>query len=244
MRYAKTAIAGSLALLLAGACNRESVDNRTREEPPPTAERAEDLQRERNDDISRLEKRVVDVERKYTEASGKVAEGKRTATAGLHEELKEDVNNVKQAVNDLRTTTPENWWERHEKAMSRTADDIEADVARLAGKKTARPSAPTGTTGEGVSTAPFTSRRDRFVKQLDARVEAMKHALDDVKASGPRETELDDTRARLKKLGEDVDRLGTASADDWWDVTSKRVTEYVDRVEGSVGRLDDNKPKS
>ena len=51
----------------------------------------------------------------------------------------------------------------------------------------------------------------------------------------------DDVRARVNKLGDDLDRLGRASADDWWDVTKARVTEYVDRVEQSVGRLDDNK---
>ena len=44
-----------------------------------------------------------------------------------------------------------------------------------------------------------------------------------------------------KKLGDDVDRLRSASADDWWDVTKTRVNEYVDRVEASVKRLDDNK---
>ena len=38
-----------------------------------------------------------------------------------------------------------------------------------------------------------------------------------------------------------LDRLASASADDWWDVTRTRVTEYVDRVEDSVERLDDNK---
>jgi hypothetical protein len=41
------------------------------------------------------------------------------------------VANIKKAVADLRTTTPENWWDRHEQAMKRTADDIEADVQRL-----------------------------------------------------------------------------------------------------------------
>ena len=45
----------------------------------------------------------------------------------------------------------------------------------------------------------------------------------------------------MKKLGDDVDRLRSASADDWWDVTKARVSEYVDRVEASVKRLDDNK---
>ncbi len=69
----------------------------------------------------------------------------------------------------------------------------------------------------------------------------MQQALDRVKARGAQETEIEDTRARVKKLGDDVDRLRSASADDWWDVTKARVSEYVDRVEASVKRLDDNK---
>jgi len=69
----------------------------------------------------------------------------------------------------------------------------------------------------------------------------MERALDNVKASGTKETEVEDVRARVKKLGDDVDRLRSASADDWWDITRTRVSEYVDRVERSVKRLDDNK---
>ena len=69
----------------------------------------------------------------------------------------------------------------------------------------------------------------------------MERALDDVKVRGTQETEVEDVRARVKKLGDDVDRLRSASADDWWDVTKARVSEYVDRVEQSVKRLDDNK---
>ena len=53
--------------------------------------------------------------------------------------------------------------------------------------------------------------------------------------------DIEDVRALVYKLGDDVDRLSRASADDWWDVTKTRVTEYVDRVERSVERLDDNK---
>jgi hypothetical protein len=57
------------------------------------------------------------------------------------------------------------------------------------------------------------------VSELRARVDAMERALDDVKARGAKETEIEDVRARVKKLGEDVDKLRSASADDWWDVT-------------------------
>jgi hypothetical protein len=74
---------------------------------------------------------------------------------------------------------------------------------------------------------------------MRTRVDAMKQALDNVKASGPKETEVEDIRARINKLSDDVDRLKSASPDDWWDVTKARVTEYVDRIDRSVNRLDD-----
>ena len=244
MHYRHAAVVGALTVALAaGACKRDAAE--VRDESVAVArdaDRAAELQRERDDEITRLDKRVADVEREYAEAKQKVVSGTRTATAGLREELQEDVTNVRQAVNDLRNTNPDNWWDRHEAAMRRTADDIEADVRRLAGAAMPpRPADARGTTGEGVSTAPFTSRRDQFVASLRARVDAMEDALDKVKARGPGETELEDTQARLKKLAGDLDRLASASADDWWDVTRTRVTEYVDRVENSVERLDDNK---
>jgi hypothetical protein len=194
----------------------------------------------RAEDISRLDKRVAEIEREYSETNEQVVADKKTPTAGLREEPKEDVTQVKQAVSDLRTTTPDNWWNRHEEAMRRTADDIDADVARLAGQ--VKPGAPKTTEnlhGETVSTAPFTSRRDEFVAMMRTRVDAMKQAIDKVKASGPKETEVEDVRARINKLADDVDRLKAASPDDWWDVTKARVTEYVDRVDRSVNRLDD-----
>src|SRR5687767_9650831 len=244
MQYRYVAIIGSLTVALSvGACKRDAAESRDEGAAVARdADRAADLQRQRDEEISRLDQRIADVEREYAEAREQVVTGSRTATAGLREELKEDVTNVRQAVNDLRSTTPDNWWDRHEAAMRRTADDIEADVSRLAGAALPkRPAEAAATTGEGVSTAPFTSRRDQFVAALRARVDAMEDALEKVKADGPRETELADTRARVRKLADDLDRLRSADADDWWDVTKARVTEYVDRVEDSVERLDDNR---
>jgi hypothetical protein len=227
----------TLALAVTGACNRE------RASTDATPGIAPDAQRARDDETAKLRGRVAELEREYADANQEVKSGAKTATAGLREELKEDVANVRQAVDDLGTTTPENWWDRHERAMRRTAEDVEADVKRLAGNVTPAPVPKTvGTAGEQVSTRPFTSRRDEFVKDLRARVDAMERALGDLNASGARETEVEDTRARAKKLGEDLDRLGKASADDWWDVTRERVSDYVARVEDSIGRLDDNRP--
>jgi chromosome segregation ATPase len=246
MHKGKITITAALALsLVSAACDRgagESRDATVAEESAKNADRTAELQRQRNDDIARLNERVTEIEREYSEANQKVQSGNRKATPGLREELTEDVSNIKKAVSDLGSTTPQNWWDRHEEAMRKTADDIQADVTRLAGKvPPVEPATTSRKTGETVSTEPFSSRRDTFVADLGARVDAMNQALDRVKAKGARETEVEDVRARVKKLGDDVDRLRTASADDWWDVTKARVTEYVDRVGQSVDRLDDNK---
>jgi hypothetical protein len=160
-------------------------------------------------------------------------------TAALRTEVQEDVKNVREAVADLKTTTLENWWERHERAMERTAEDIEEDVRQFVkGKQPpAAPKQPEAATNLG----PFESRRDQLVTRLRARVDAMEEQLKNVRARNAQETELEDTRARVNKLKDDLEALRKASADDWWDVSSKRVSEYIDRLERSVGRLDNDK---
>jgi hypothetical protein len=233
------------AAFASGACNRDAAPTTSTNTAAATTERTTDIQRERTEAVADLNERVSKVEREYVENEGQVKSGTRTATSGLREELREDVGNVKRAIADLDTTTAENWWDRHENAMQRTADDIEEDVRRLAGNAVLQQKKDeVGTRGENPTAAPFESRRDAFVADLRTRVDAMKAALDKVKVRGAQETELDDTRARVKKLEDDIDRLRSASADDWWDVSRKRVTEYVDRLESSVERLDDNKPKA
>jgi hypothetical protein len=98
---------------------------------------------------------------------------------------------------------------------------------------------------EPVGTAAgFAERRDAFVSRLRARVDAMEEQLDKMKAKGPLGTELDDTRARIDKLQEDLDELRKVSPDDWWDVSSERVAEYIERVQASIKRLDDNKAQT
>jgi hypothetical protein len=155
------------------------------------------------------------------------------------------MDDVKDAVSRLRTTTADNWWERHESALETAIDDVDKDVRRFTGRS-ASPAPPKGlrttdASGQPVSTAPFTSRRDKFVADMSARLEAMGKSLDAAKATGPRKTERDDLHARVEKLAGDIKRLGSASAEDWWDLSKARVDDYIDRVERSVARLADNK---
>src|SRR6185503_19999080 len=100
--------------------------------------------------------------------------------------------------------------------MRATIDDVAADVKRIGGRVSEpAPAAP----GQTAASAPFTSRRDSFVAEMKGRIDAMDHALDKVKAKGARETELNDTRDRVKKIAADLDHLAGAAADDWWTVT-------------------------
>jgi hypothetical protein len=238
LNHKRIIIAAAAVALMMPACNRPEP---TREQATPATreDAAAELQRKRIDDTAQMEKRVVDLERRWSEMQNKIVEKSSTPTAALRAEVKEDVNNARQAVEDLKTTTPDNWWERHEHVMERTAADIEADVRWFTkGQPTASTAVQEPETP--VQAAPFESRRDRFVTRLRARVDAMEEQLKTVSARGAQETELEDTRARVTKLKEDVDRLRNSSADDWWDISSKRVTEYIDRVERSIRRLDDD----
>jgi len=238
-------IVGLAAVVLSigvAGCNRPAQETRDEAKDTATAvaDATADAQRQRDAEVSRLTSRVADIERDFAAKTEQLAAGRRAATGGLREEVQEDVANVKEAVANLTTTTAENWWEREEAAMRRAVEDVGSDVKRVA-KSLAEPApVPTDTP----ATAPFTSRRDAFVTEMKGRVNTFRRALEPVKANGPRETELSDLKARVEKLNEDLDKLAGASADDWWGVTKNRVEAYIDRVERSVRRLDDNKPQA
>jgi hypothetical protein len=237
MHFAKLMTITAFAALMAAACGSPEPAREPVREESAAATAAAELQRKHNEEAAQLEKRAADVERRWTEMVGKVKEKSATPTAGLRTEVQEDIDSVRQAVADLKTTTVDNWWERHERAMERTAGDIEEDVRRFAKTKQPAPAQPETMANAG----PFESRRDQFVSRMRARVESMEEQLKNVRARAAVETELEDTKARVNKLKEDVGRLERASADDWWDISSKRVSEYIERVERSVERLDNDK---
>ena len=236
MHVAKLMTMASVAMMLVACGSPEPAREPVREESAAATAAAE-LQRKHNEEAAQLEKRAADLERRWTEMTAKVKEKAAKPTAGLRAEVQEDITSLRDAVADLKTTTVDNWWERHERAMERAAGDVEEDVRRFAKTKPAAPAQPETAANAG----PFESRRDQFVTRLRARVDSMEEQLKNVRAQAAVETELEDTRARVNKLKEDVGRLGRASAEDWWDISSKRVSEYIERVERSVERLDNDK---
>ena len=234
MRWARTTTVMALSAALAvAACNRPEPAEETAREDPAATER-----QEQQDETVRLESRVAELEREYNEMEARLAKETAGPTNALKAEVKEDLGRVREAVADLKTTTAQNWWERHEQVMDRNLADVEQDVKRFARRwAAAKPEAEVGTAGEATG---WQAERDRLANRIEARIDAMEAALKDVDLRGAQETEVEDTRARVRKLREDADRLRKASEDDWWDISRERVSEYIDRVERSIKRLDND----
>ena len=236
MRYAQLAtILAFSAALTATACNR--AQPAAEEAAATVRDEAAEARAKMESEAAELETKVDNLDREWNEMTAKMAAEKNKATTALQAEVKEDIANAKEAVADLKTTTEANWWERHEQRMERTADDVEADVKRFARKWSApKIEAEVAAAGDA-----WEARRDRFAARMEARIEAMENALKDVDVKGAAETEVEDTRARLKKMREDTDRLKNATEKDWWDITRARVNDYIERVDRSIRRLDDDK---
>jgi hypothetical protein len=235
MRYAQMTIVLAVAVALStSACNRA----RSADDTPRRDTAADDRQRHQ-DEAARMEERVASLEREWNDMQARLAKDTAAPTAELKAEVKEDLTQVKEAVADLKTTTVENWWERHERVTERNLADVEQDARRFARKWTT-PEAKTevGTTGSATG---WEARRNQLVSRMEARLDAMEEALKDVDLKGAKETEVEDTRARIKKLRDDTDRLRNASENDWWEISKARVNEYIDRVDRSIDRLDNDK---
>ncbi len=172
MQCAKRMGVAVFAALVAAACGSpEPVREPVRQESAAETAAAE-LQRKHNDEAAQLEKRAADLESRWTEMEGKVKGKSAAPTAGLRAEVQEDIKSVRGAVADLKTTTRENWWERHERAMDRSAGDIEEDVRRFSKSKQPAPAQPETMANAG----PFESRRDQFVSRMRARVEGWRNS--------------------------------------------------------------------
>lgn len=233
MRYAKLITTVAVAAALgASACNRQQ----TTDESVVQDTGAEDRQRQQQqDEAVQLEQRASELEREWNELETRLANETAEATTAVKAEVKEDVANVREAVAELRTTNPENWWERHERVVERTLEDVEQDVKRYA--RNWNPPEVADEVGTSGANDTWEARRDRLVNRIERRVEAMEDALENVEVRGAQETEVEDTRARVRKLREDGTRLRNASEEDWWEITKERVTEYIDRVDRSIDRL-------
>jgi hypothetical protein len=244
MRYwYLTSVATLSAVLWLAGCNRQQTTADANRDGDANRAATTDAQKSRDADIDRLEKRLDDIDRKWADKEKKLEQERAAATKAMRAEVKEDLNSAHQAVENLKTTTPENWWEREERVLEQTTAELERDVKRFTSHRIppAETNAPVKNTEHDTA---FQARRDQFINALQPRVDAMKKDLGKISTKGTEQTERNDTLARVKKLDSDLAELRKASPDDWWKISRDRVSDYIDRLEKSIGRLDDNKSRS
>lgn len=230
------------AVLSITACSRQHTTGNADRTGDANRVATTDAQRDRDADINHLQQRLDDVNRKWGTQEKKLEQEQASATASMRKEVTRDVNHARQAIENLRTTTPANWWEREEDVLRQTTAELERDVQRFTGQPV-RPEAQTKPKSTEGDTA-FAASRDQFINDLQPTVDAMKKQLGRISAKGTENTERKDTRARVNKLSDDLATLRNATPDDWWTISRDRVSDYLDRLEKSVSRLSDNKPKS
>ena len=235
MRSAKLAVFAICAVALGpSACTRPA-QQEAREEAAEVDREVDQLQQRRVEETARLEQRVNELERKWDQSQAKL-EGRTDAAAKrARTEIQEELADAKRELAELKTVDVDNWWERHEREWERSAADAEADVKRSARRWT--PAIEDKAAAVAGDSETWAARRDRLVNAAQRRLDAMEQALRDIDGPDVDKEDVEQTRARVRTMREENERLRKATDDDWWDVTRDRVTRTVDRIEDRIDRL-------
>ncbi len=220
------------AALATGACTRAE-QQETREE---AAEETNQARQEALEEKARLEARLEGLEKRWDETQARAAKEGREVSAATKAEVNEAIAATKREIDEIDTVDVENWWERHERAAVREAGDAERDVKRHLPKWTE----VKAETAEAVGTeATWAARRDRFVAASQRRIDAMEQALRDINGPDVDREDVERTRARVRTMREENETLRKATDDDWWELTSRRVAGYIDRLEDRIDALNE-----
>jgi uncharacterized protein HemX len=229
MRSAKLMVCVAIvAAIGASACNRAAEE--AREEGTEVNQEV----RQQQDEAARLEQRAEELERDWDAAQERLAKRTDAATTEAKAEIQEAIADVKNEVAELKTTNVENWWNRTEQDMEAMAGEVEQDVKRFARRWTPNVDKEVGTAGDADTWA---ARRDRLVSRMQARIDSMEQAIRDFDGPDADKEDVEETRARIRDMREENDRLRAADEDDWWDVTRERVNNFIDRIDARIDRL-------
>ena len=235
MRSARLAVFAICAAALASSACTRPAQQEVREEAAEADREVDQLQQRRVEETARLEQRVNELERKWDQAQAKL-EGRTDAAAKrARGEIQEELADAKRELAELKTVDVDNWWERHEREWERSAADTEADVKRSARRWT--PAVEDKAAAVAGNSETWAARRDRLVNAAQRRLDAMEQALRDIDGPDVDKEDVEETRARVRAMREENERLRKATDDDWWDVTRDRVTRTVDRIEDRIDRL-------
>jgi TolA-binding protein len=210
------------------ACNRPAEE--TREE---ATEIDQQVDRQQNE-VAELEQRTNELERDWNAAQERLSKRTDAAATEAKAEIQEMIADVKREVAELRSTSADNWWDRTEQDIESAAGEVEQDVKRFARRWT--PDVDNDNVGTTGNADTWEARRDRLVNRMQARIDSMEQALRDVGPDADKE-DVEETRAEIRDMREENDRLRGADENDWWDVTRERVNNFIERIDARIDRL-------
>jgi hypothetical protein len=224
---------GFAAALASGACTRAE-QQETREE---AAEETDQTRQQAREEKARLQTRLDALEKRWEETQARAAKEARELSAETKAEINEGIAATRREIDGIDTVDAENWWERHERATVREAGEAEQDVKRHARRWT--PEVKDDVAATVGTEATWEARRDRLVAATQRRIDSMEAALKNVDGPDVDKADVERTRARVRTMREENEALRKASDDDWWEMTSRRITRYIDRLEDRIDALNE-----
>lgn len=230
MTHTPMAVVVSIAATLAAAACDKAIPaaEESRQEATPGSEA-------RDKEAAELDRRLAALEREWQQVQDRLSKQTASASATVKAEIADDLMAARETVAELRTTTAENWWERQQRELERTAEKVEQNVRTFARRST--PPVETDDVAIAGDGDGWAARRDALVARMEKRIRAMEEALDSVDPREAKQLEVENARARVEQMKEDTERLRRASEAEWWDVTKERVNAYLNRLDAAIDRL-------
>ena len=221
------------AALATGACTRAE-QQETREE---AAQETDQARQRAQEEQTRLEARLETLEKRWEETQARAAKEGREVSAATRTEINEAIAATRREIDELETVDAENWWERQERAMVRETSEAERDVKRYAPKwmSDVKDDIEAAVGNE----ATWEARRDRAVAAMQRRIDSMEQALRNIDGPDVDREDVERTRTRVRTMREENETLRNATDDDWWEITSRRVARYIDRLEDRIDALNE-----
>lgn len=183
-------------------------------------------------EVAEFENRLDALERDWNAAQERLGDQAASTAAAARRTIDEELRELRASIDELRTTTAQNWWDRQERQLERTAERVQQDVRRVARSWTpAEASDEVATSGE---TSDWRARRDALVSGLERRIRDMEEALEGL---DPRDPGVEQARERVQHMKDDAERVRGASEDGWWEITKARIRVSLDRVDAAIDRL-------
>lgn len=208
--------------------------------------------RQRDEFVARMEKRVNDLDARLMQLRQSQAQtsGRKAVSEDRLEAIQENIKDLREEIADLRTANRDNWWPATERSVERTHKSAQTGIDKAATDTQTRARTETGqtaaTSDSSQSAAPWEQRRDRFVSKMTSELQKLEQDLQTLqsKRRGVSSDDVQDIQTQITELRTQITGLREINPDNWWDRTQQRLNRSVDGLERSIQNLGSEREKN